>query len=483
MLNNLKMKNYLIIIYLILANDTFGQVCNCDSVFLQAKQIVEDNYAGWFDKVKPNNKSNYNEWTEKISSESKAIKNDSLCALLLQEWISYFRDKHLRIKFIKPKSVNTTTKQETSHLEILTTKLVEREIIDYFAKTKMLDPIEGIYTHPSYKLAITKIKTNLFYATILTTKNENWKPGEVKLVINKKGKQYSGIFYEGDKSNFSIHNIKLVDNILDFDIVFFEKISPNVKIKRDITEYEMKKDKYAPNLKFVNNIAFWKFPSFENNSYDQTAYLLEKYKKSLQRTPYWILDLTNNDGGDYRVGMQLIDYIYTYPIIEYNSEMRMTKENFEMWFNTFVKASYEELDEKTKEKWNEEFDLRKSKFGTMYNVSQKVTDTISNSKILPFPKKIALLINENTGSSGELFTMLARQSDKVVVLGNNSYGMMDYGNIVQYKTNYPTIRVQLPMDRQLWLDNGFSVDKEGLKPEIYLKGENWTEQAINIIMK
>ncbi len=74
--------------------------------------------------------------------------------------------------------------------------------------------------------------------------------------------------------------------------------------------------------------------------------------------------------------------------------------------------------------------------------------------------------------------MLARQSDKVMVLGQNSGGMMDYGNIVPYKTSYPTIRVQLPMDRQLWLSTGYSVDKEGLKPDIYLKGKNWIKQAI-----
>jgi C-terminal processing protease CtpA/Prc len=97
------------------------------------------------------------------------------------------------------------------------------------------------------------------------------------------------------------------------------------------------------------------------------------------------------------------------------------------------------------------------------------------------PKKIALLINKNTVSSGELFTILARQSDKVIVMGTNSGGMMDYGNVVTYKTSFPTIKIQLPINRQLWLDNNFSVDKEGLKPDVYLKEDNWIEQAIKLI--
>jgi len=34
---------------------------------------------------------------------------------------------------------------------------------------------------------------------------------------------------------------------------------------------------------------------------------------------------------------------------------------------------------------------------------------------------------------------------------------------------------------QLWLDNNFSVDKEGLKPDIYLKENNWIDKAIKLI--
>lgn len=77
--------------------------------------------------------------------------------------------------------------------------------------------------------------------------------------------------------------------------------------------------------------------------------------------------------------------------------------------------------------------------------------------------------------------MYARQSDKVTVMASNTAGMIDYGNIVHYKTNCVTMRIQLPLDRMLWLDTGFSVDKEALKPDVYLGGSDWVEEAIGRI--
>jgi C-terminal processing protease CtpA/Prc len=69
----------------------------------------------------------------------------------------------------------------------------------------------------------------------------------------------------------------------------------------------------------------------------------------------------------------------------------------------------------------------KANYGKFFNTSGKAIDTITLEKTLPFPKKIGILINKNTVSSGELFTIIARQSDKVIVFGENSGGMMDYG--------------------------------------------------------
>lgn len=88
--------------------------------------------------------------------------------------------------------------------------------------------------------------------------------------------------------------------------------------------------------------------------------------------------------------------------------MRMTHQNIDLWFSTFVKSVYDQLDGKTKKELDGEIDKMRSKVGTMYNSSEKIADTLQLEKTLENPKKVAILINENTVSSGELFTMYAK---------------------------------------------------------------------------
>ncbi|MGF1925575.1 MAG: S41 family peptidase, partial [Bacteroidia bacterium] len=368
--------------------------------------------------------------------------------------------------------------------EILKSDLTEAQINSYLTTSKTLDDIEGIYESSSYKLGVKRIKENTFYATVISSTNENWKPGEVKLIINKNEGLYKGTFFDGNKEEKTEHKVSLVNNILDFDIVLYDKVFPQPKTRQDIKEYEIMKDEQAPKLFFPkNDLAVFAFPNFYGDSFEQLEYLLKKYEAKLKSTPYWIIDLSNNDGGDYLVGMQLMKYIYTKPVIDYNSEMRMSESNYNMWYNNYVKATYERSDANTKKQFEEIFSKMKANFGKMYNRSGKLTDTVTLDYKLEIPRKIGLIISKNTVSSGELFTLLARQSDKVQVFGENSGGMMDYGNIVTYRTDCSSIRVRLPMNRQLWLNTGYSVDKEGIKPAHYLGAGNWIEKTYQHLIK
>lgn len=161
----------------------------------------------------------------------------------------------------------------------------------------------------------------------------------------------------------------------------------------------------------------------------------------------------------------------------------MTKSNFEIWYRSFVANYYESLDSLGKQKMDFRLGKMRANYNRMYNEGEKPADTLKMEKVKAFPTKIAILINNNTVSSGELFTMIARQSSKVMVTGTNTGGMIDYGNVVVYKTSCPVIRVQLPTNRYLWLDSGFSVDKQGLQPDIILSGNDWIEKAIRIIKR
>jgi hypothetical protein len=59
-------------------------------------------------------------------------------------------------------------------------------------------------------------------------------------------------------------------------------------------------------------------------------------------------------------------------------------------------------------------------------------------------------------------------------------GLWQYCALSNQVFNHPH---SMATQRLLWLDAGFSVDKEGLKPDICLAGKTWVEQAIKKITK
>ena len=67
--------------------------------------------------------------------------------------------------------------------------------------------------------------------------------------------------------------------------------------------------------------------------------------------------------------------------------------------------------------------------GQWMNMSDDEID--SSMKLKAYPKKIVILINKWCGSSTEELLFAARQSSKVILVGENTIGNLDYSNVVQ----------------------------------------------------
>ncbi len=115
----------------------------------------------------------------------------------------------------------------------------------------------------------------------------------------------------------------------------------------------------------------------------------------------------------------------------------------------------------------------------VFSPSKNAAESITFETVKQFPRKVAILINRDTVSSGELFVLMARQSRKVTVYGENSAGMIDYGDVLSYETVSPSIKPGVPFTRFNWLDEGVSVDKQGLLPDRIIpeKVKNWIRFA------
>lgn len=480
----------LFFLFFIVQTNLFGQNCNCDSTFKIVKYHIENNYAGWFDKNKQFVKQDFEQFTKTIDINSRKITIDSLCYKEIKKYVRYFNDKHLHLDYY-PIVISTTSNNNSAPLTNENNSMTETEILNYLKSAKQLDKAEGIWENETYKLGIVKSskKANTFEGIVITSKNENWNTNEIKLYIVKKADDnYTLKFITGDKTEIVEKKTKFFKNILDAQSLILGKQFPKVTDNISIDDYSLENDPSNPKLTFPkNDLAVWRFPNFYPQNEEVVQTLLNKHKEKLSITKYWIIDLRDNEGGDVRVGNMLLPFIYTKPITWSSEKMRLTEDNFNKLYNAYIKETVENLPPEKRKYYDSTFAITKThfgEFGSIYN-DVKIADTITFDKQILSPQKIVILINENTVSSGELFTILAKQSDKVQVMGQKSAGSIDYGNILKYKTNCPSIRLTLPSSRNNWLDQGISIDRDKIQPEIYIPKnfKNWLDLSYNLMKR
>lgn len=475
-------KSFFLALLFVPQANSFAQNCNCDSTFKIVKYHIESNYAGWFDKTRQFDKASFIELTNKVALNTKSITVDSLCYLEIKKYVDYFHDGHLHLNIRKSGSPTTTAYQP---VVIDKLEITEAEMKGYFNSAGKLDKVEGIWENETYKIGIIKSKTNpgTFNGVIINSKNKNWIPGEIKLTVEKnKSDVYTLKFISGDKGDVVENKAVIFKNILDARDLILSKAFPDVKDKISIDDYSLENDPTNPKLTFPKkDLAVWTFPNFYPQNADVVKILLEKHKSRLDSAKNWIIDLRGNEGGDVRVGNLLLPYVYTKPIVWHSEFSRLTEDNFNHWYNTYVKEYIESQPREKQREFDSIFAITRTHFGQFghWDNQNNIADTITFEQKKAYPEKVVLLIDRNTFSSGELFTILARQSDKVVVMGENSAGSIDYGNIITRKTNCAAISLTYPTSRNNWLDMGISIDRDKVQPDKYVpkNTRNWIDLA------
>lgn len=68
-------------------------------------------------------------------------------------------------------------------------------------------------------------------------------------------------------------------------------------------------------------------------------------------------------------------------------------------------------------------------------------------KLLPYPAKVAIMVNENTASTAELFILQARQRRKVTIFGQPTMGSVDYLDVNELETPCGLYAFRYPLTR------------------------------------
>lgn len=440
-----------------------SQTCNCSKEFQFLQTFIETNYAGFSDKVNNETKADYDRITQRTHLLSKNQSNPRHCIYLMNQWLDFFKDGHIQIHLRKLTGV--------SEDEVLQHIARNTEILSLSPESitalKTSAGIPGIYWSKDsvYRIALVKDKNKFrdFAGVILSSKNAQWKAGDVKLELKAAGNNLlEGLFYD-DRHN--PENISL-------------QVKPNElgDLYREGTAWNMngKDHKEDVSSKVLSDQTMYvKIGTFNQRNAKNIDSLFTVNKSLLAKTPYLILDLRDNGGGSDFSYDPILPYLNTGPINVIGADVYATDANIAGWA-ALLKMPDIPGDEKERvQDILDRMEKNKGKFINMIDDEQTTFDRIEE-----FPKKVVVLINKGCGSTTEEFLLSVKQSRKVVLMGESTAGVLDYANMrtadfpnIPYTLFYATTK-----SRRITMGQG--IDNKGVQPDIKPgAAADWIDEA------
>jgi hypothetical protein len=203
-----------------------------------------------------------------------------------------------------------------------------------------------------------------------------------------------------------------------------------------------------------------RIPSFRHELRGKTDSILAANKVLLDSTPNLIIDVRGNGGGSDISYHQVLPYFYTNTISFSGIQHWATADNAMKYREMKADQHYPPSTRRLAERMEKKMLRREGHF-------IKTKDThYKRKKVLPFPRKVAVLVNGDCASSCEDFVLAARQSKKVTVIGVNTAGILDYGNM--HFMNYPCDKWRLgwATSRSNDVESGRGIDNTGIAPDV-----------------
>ncbi len=441
--------------------------CNCLVNLNHFMDKVTNNYSGFKDKVNPKTEKTYNNM---VDSLRKVAENTTVlrgCYGILETYRLFFYDKHLQLSANLPAETRDASPSGAPTQTNWNKQLI---ISDLDKRKNALNPIEGVWNTEGYEVGVVlNEKDKTYEGVILSAENPKWKVGMMKFKSKfLKDNIYETVYTRGD-FNLDTFTSKVVKNVMDMPkYATWKKAFP---VSKDtLTEDEMSAEIGQVQLKYLNDSTVYiALKSCKLELKPVLENLMKRNADRLKTIPNWVVDFRDNSGGDTETYQSLLPYLYTKIGMSKGSKNWLTPEHIQKWEKALVEnkqymSAYET------EYMSKRIEQGKKSPNSWYDDGM---DTTKFDKILPFPRKIAILSNEDNGSSGETFLMEARAiSNKVTIFGRNSAGYLDYGNLNEFEMPCDKFNVNIPMRRANYLDSGESYDKTGYPPDVYIPKSN-----------
>lgn len=215
--------------------------------------------------------------------------------------------------------------------------------------------------------------------------------------------------------------------------------------------------------------------SFEPWIDDVLVALIKTHRAELESHPNWIIDVRGNGGGSDFTYFPLRPWLMPDEMAIAGTEILATPANIEGWMR--ICAVYSVSDADCRKALGDSIErMRKAPAGTYTPMNGSAATSYSRVEQLEShrPLRVAILIDNGCASSCEQFVLEARQSFNVKLIGQHTYGSLDYSNLRPHDLPSGRRRLMYATTRSTRIP-GLMVDVAGVQPDIYLPIETGDE--------
>ncbi|MEC8418999.1 MAG: S41 family peptidase [Pseudomonadota bacterium] len=460
---------------LCVSKTSFANSVNCSNEFTWLKATFESNDAGFHYAVSKKGTNTYESHNASTAESVKKAKNLEQCHVLLREWLSFFRSGHIGL------SVNTPALAEQAYsTEIHTFDL---PAFKTYLENKNEEDLEGIWHFSSYTVALRQEgkESDVLKGYIIDSSNPDWQVGQVKLEIHgTDNDNLRAVFYMGDHSANHIDSITQISKnavMLGNNFIVMSRQMPRQQSEPDIQRYvRLLQAEQASFERISDKTVLLRIPSFNHANKAQIDAVIAKNQNLINNTQNLIIDIRGNGGGSDASYASLLPIIYTNPITTVGVEFLSTPLN-----NARMKGfiDHPHLSEEEKQWAKSGFDVLQQNVGEFVNLDDAINVETFDT-VQPFPSNVAVLIDENNGSTAEQFLLAAKQSKKVKLFGRTTAGVLDISNMHQATSPSGHYTLHYGLSKSLRIPH-MAIDDKGIQPDFYfndnVENHKWISNA------
>lgn len=444
-----------------------AQKSDCVSDFNYLVNKIKADYPGYDDKVTKKTEKDLAELELKL--RNKLAKDPDSCGIFLDEYVCWFRDSHLKVRYNGSKKHSDPGKKQEIAPQVL--KLNNDSLN---ALREKMSTIEGIWVSFWGKIAIKKeVGENKYQGIVI--QQQGYEPGQVMFEFTALNEQQFKLDYYADYNNFipvhSIASLHLNDKILEIHQYMRFVRQSNSQVYNHALLYSYPAqfpngvNTYAVACNLNDSTFYLRIPKFTDN---QAEILVKSHWNEIITRPYLIIDIRNNGGGQDEFYKPLSALIYTNPFESKGVEWYASEGNIHYMEEAIRTGDIKEGEGNLK--WTEELirAMKKNPGGFVIHPSGGMDEMTKEDTIYRYPKRVGIIINESNGSSAEQFLLEAKESKKVILFGNqHTGGVLDYSNCVTEDFPSGKYILTFPMTRSRRLPE-HPIDNIGIAPDIMI---------------